>query len=131
MKLKKEIMTKFEDVAGMYLGCTGMAQFEDYTGEIETVIGICKDELTTNKDAILITSFKPILRPLSSMTEDEAREMGFAGMQIGLLAYPEIEMFMTAKQFKESLSKHFDLFNLHENNECIYESDLPLPPAKQ
>lgn len=63
--------------------------------------------------------FEPILRLLSSMTEEEKKEVGFAGFQalretFGEPALPAkyISCMWAAKQTTYLLSKHFDLFNL-------------------
>lgn len=68
---------------------------------------------------------KLILRPLSSMTEEEMSKIGITDYEF-MLANFEMgnEMNFTASQFFFLLSKGFDIFNLHERGLCLYESDL-------
>ena len=109
-------MIKFKDVAHLYLGC-----------KIETEEGIgTLDEISTEKsDDTTITSydlvnaylkydeFKPILRPLSDMHEDEAKE--------AFVAYHDEDNHHegSAKKTRYLLSRRFDLFGLIENGEAI------------
>lgn len=48
----------------------GIAQYENYTGEIEEIISLRVGEIETNFDSITYDSFKPILRPLSDFIEE-------------------------------------------------------------
>ena len=68
---------KYIDVAHLYVGVKGLAQNECYTGELETVKGVHGDIIITNHDEITIRDFKPILRRLNSITDDEFKEVVF------------------------------------------------------
>lgn len=69
----------------------------------------------------------PILRPLSSMTEDEKLElytMGFThnkGMQI---LHPSEWKSFTPEQFIKLRKWGFDIFRLKEKGLCLYPEDL-------
>lgn len=109
-------MTQFKDVAHLYLGC-----------KIKTEEGIgTLDEISTEKsDDVTITSydlvhaylrfdeFKPILRPLSDMTDEE--EKASRAMYHNAGNYN----FGIAAKTNYLLSLGFDLFGLIENGEAI------------
>lgn len=71
-------------------------------------------------------NIKLILRPLSSMTEEEMKEFGILEMNYEICKTPRGWYGFKAipEEFHWLLSKGFDIFNLRENNECLYESDL-------
>lgn len=63
---------------------------------------------------------KLFLRPLSDMNRKEKKELAEI---IGLEYDVEVTIW-TPNQFVWLLSKHFDLFNLHEEGLCLYKTDL-------
>lgn len=81
---------------------------------------------------------RPILRPLSSMTNEEARDMwhiagGSPGVTNPMCALTDYTFHANwpidkwAIVFPLLLSKGFDVFNLHASGECLYEQDLNKP----
>ena len=68
---------------------------------------------------------KLILRPLSSMTEEEIKEMEATQETVKLEGYPEITLKAdSGETFLYMLSKGFDLFNLKERGLAIYPEEL-------
>lgn len=65
-----------------------------------------------------INEFQLILRPLSSMTEEEKTEYNHRKQRKGYMAQVHADNTLWL------LSKGFDIFSLREKNLCIYESDL-------
>jgi hypothetical protein len=65
---------------------------------------------------------KPILRPLSDMTEEEKKE--FDLIEHNGSSYPTVA-YALAPCFKWLLEKHFDLFGLIEAGLAISASSLP------
>lgn len=67
------------------------------------------------------TDYKLILRPISSMTEEEI----IKGERT-----PSFSKWgpYSANDILWLLSKGFDIFNLHASGECLYEEDLTLKP---
>jgi hypothetical protein len=134
---------KFKNVAHLYLGCQCVVSASDYyeAGKGKLVrIDIEDDETLTvsgntmhDKTQYCVEAdfddAKPILRPLSSMTEAEAKELELADVQIGLLAFGHrLQMHMTPDQFKLCLDKNFDLFGLIESGEAIDASTINTKP---
>jgi len=116
---------KFKDVCHLYLGCPVRIMDLDgqvFDDKIESVI----DDNAGKRFSIYewgdipydeiedyCQHFWPILRPLSSMTEDE-RETCIAFLD------DEPDAWLGgAKRTAYMLSKHFDLFNLIESSEAI------------
>lgn len=88
-------------------------------------------------------TIKPILRPLSEMTEQDGKEIAmlyFKDCDVSKVKFeitkysnnPAVQYCDARLTFHENtpevtrylLSKHFDIFNLHESGLCLYESDL-------
>lgn len=61
-----------------------------------------------------------ILRPLSSMTEEEMLE----NTEVDIPNLQSSYEMLTPKAFLWLLSKGFDIFGLHDSQECLYEADL-------
>ncbi len=123
MTLQPEDLTRF---LPLYLGCD--IRFSRPSGaSIEKLTAADLNDIETG--FISLSLIKPILRPLSSMTKEEAKEfLGDAGIKAfiyeiaeGGIKYLEDEdagaeyLFFSAidpQRFHWLLSKHFDLFNL-------------------
>lgn len=96
---------KFKEVAHLYLGC-------QIDGKVDPSFTLTTEEL--HLIDFWIDSNKPILRPLSDMTEDEADNIGIEWLS----NYGSEDKF-SAAQFHNLLSLHFDLFGLIEIGEAI------------
>lgn len=109
-------MTKFKDVAHLYMGCR-----IQHTDDFQVVT-----HLTLSGSLIerVNENMKPFLRPLSSMTEDELKEKNElcfihklpaktkSGRQAAVL-------HDSPNSFLWLLSKGFDIFDLIESGEAI------------
>ena len=103
-------MTKFSEVAHLYTGClvmyVGMKNPKVLTGRW----------LNSLLEKGIMGNIKPILHPLSSMTDGERDEYNKVYRQ----AYKTRTLdIVNAATTNYLLSKHFDLFNLIGNNEAI------------
>lgn len=134
---------KAKDYLHYYLGCEVETNMRKAIGEgkpMKKLHGILKevDLGMDDKVGILLedepdrcnyeyfktSDIKPILRPLESMTEEEAKELDLADVQKGLLAFgTRLQMYMTADQFKKCLDMGFDLFNLIPSGEALEKID--------
>jgi len=101
-------MKKFSEVAHLYVGCK--VSFENACGEIGRVKTLDAGILSC---IIQGSNYKPILYPLSSMSEGQIQEIERINDEVKGIAesYASATLFMT--------SQHFDLFNLIENGEAI------------
>lgn len=120
-------MTKFKDVAHFYLGCKSKNMRGGTIGY--TLSGVLNSGLLKFKSDdgfdMILHDFKPILRPFSSVTENESIELELADVQIGLLAFGHrLQMHMTPDQFKKCLDLHIDMFGLIESGEAIDATTL-------
>jgi hypothetical protein len=116
-------MNKLKDVLHLYLGCPCKGDEGDMTYTLVDV-GIDRSPMLLDKygNECVIFDFKPILRPLSSMTEEEKLFCGFS-LEAAPQYYVDEECF-SFKQVKYLLSKHFDLFNLIGEGLAIDTSNL-------
>jgi hypothetical protein len=75
---------------------------------------INKSQAIFENFGVSIRLIKPILRPLSDMTEEESKEIGFWGVwhdvEFNALAWDDVHW--SPEDFRILLSHHFDLFNL-------------------
>lgn len=123
---------KFKDVANLYLGCEVLFQ-----NEIHFLCGMDRPYKTNDKTLISISVrpndkgfrsvlhsitdfslFKPLLLPLSAMTEEDFKECGktgFGGVNAGNSYYQTY----SASAFTYLLSKGYDLFQLIPSGEAI------------
>lgn len=121
---KNDMKTELKDVLHFYLGCEVRRTVNDNLDyEVGVLVGISKSEVEENKTVAIIDTegsvfaewyieeTTPILRPLSSMTEDELRNLWEQGG-----ARPD--------EFIYLLSKSFDLFNLIPNGLAIDKNSL-------
>jgi len=118
--------TKFKDVAHLYLGCDmySVPQSNEYF--IEKLTGVHSDmaiSVNGNLDYPEYDS-KPILRPLSDMTDEECNSYN----KIQLTCYSAFpfkdQCIQEALKVKFLLSLGFDLFGLIESNEAIDKTTL-------
>lgn len=131
-------MIEIKDVIHLYLGCQMMEYDEVFQLDMVTYDGFYAHGEFHQFGSLNDGAFKPILRPLSDMTEEESYEAwkiaGDHPHHRGVVNY--ISAFMNpgtdldmglvewALVVKYFLSKHFDIFNLHEQGLCLYKSDL-------
>lgn len=144
-------MIEIKDVIHLYLGCELVEEGSNSIGEF---LGYAKFgdrmmQVFTNCSSNdpywgSVSQFKPLLRNLSSMTEEEAARLGmllYTGVIIGN-PYKENDLWrvpygitladywqIDGKVFNQHqtvylLSHYFDIFNLHEQGLCLYKSDL-------
>lgn len=116
-------------ILAMYLGCDCQYIDEDFNELILPLLAVNMSGYAWFVDpefdeAIEIKNVKPILRNLSSMTEEEtiASELGCYDYR-GVIVYydpmfPHSEQF-SPDQFAYLLSKSFDVFNLIEDGVAI------------
>lgn len=110
---EKERVMKIEvkDVLHLYLGCEAMY------GDLKIVVcGLNINSYSIqniiNEETFKISDIKPILRQLSSMTEEELNEMKF-NMPGGVdIPNERAAFYITPHQVAYLLSKSFDLFGL-------------------
>lgn len=118
---------EFKDVAHLYIGCKietdigfSLANSSKYTTYKELTI----DNISDIIEALAVIEWdrhcKPILRPLSDMTDKEEQEWLIGKTQH--LFYPT--------QFKILLSQHFDLFGLIASGQAIDATTLTPNPYK-
>jgi len=135
---------KFKEVAHLYIGCKVKYPDSDDKMIVATLSGVnsqsfettysrkkkgCIGDYITSNDGkqrghnCYIENVKPILRSLSSLTEEEATE----GLGYDNLIYKPFKVcnnfssrsVFSAKEFVFLLSKGFDLFGLIESGEAI------------
>lgn len=113
-----------KDYLHLYLGCEVQVQSESEKGKIKIlacVEPVSNKAWTESGNTHYIDLIKPILRPLSDMTEEEKREADLVrgnGDGCDNYAVPE------AYEFKYLLSKHFDLFGLIEAGLAIDKTTI-------
>jgi hypothetical protein len=114
-------MKDIKDYLHLYIGCQaevinipdGLAVTEE--PQIHLIDGTVMD-----CSASMYSSIKPILRSLSSMTEEEQTEMVATQDTVKLDGYPEIVLKAdSGETFRYMLSKGFDLFGLIESGLAI------------
>ena len=121
-------MIKFQEVAHLYFGCP--LQTKDGIGTFNVLYSAgtvkpkscvpigCYDLV---KSDWRFSEVKPILKPLSDLTQSDADVLGWAdieNLRERFFNEPELDDF-TPLEFLYLLSKGFDLFNLIDNGEAI------------
>ncbi len=103
----------------LYLGCK--AEIYSEIPNTDKLIKVINSELIGYVEDGSPMIVKPILRPLKSITVDEAKECNIEMGQILLAQFPKEAglKFFTANQFQWFLSKGFDLFGLIEKGYAI------------
>jgi hypothetical protein len=102
----------------LYLGCECLAKKPQSMGA---------DQDTIRPDMLQQDYWewiKPILRPLSDMTEEEREQLN--DIELGESSWPTVAIAL-APCFKYLLSKHFDLFGLIESGLAIDKTKKPNP----
>lgn len=122
--------TEWKNVAKFYLGCEGKVDnlFTARMIAIHTNGNIQTDIARGEQDKWEYDRFKPILRPLSDMTEEEQGNFSFEQL-IDLEDTPIEQIYFNNKQILFLLSKSFDLFNLIENVFAIDKTTIPNPAS--
>ena len=129
-------MKDIKDYLHLYLGCEVMCHYEerskkgdyDFKGTFEGIDCGQYQVFHGQKKAFLVHKYnakniKPILRPLSDMTENEAKELAeikrspSAGKTV-----TRTELYAATTHYL--LSKHFDLFGLIESGLAIDKTKL-------
>ncbi len=109
-----------------YLGCEVLDEY----GELSMLVGVIRDETIKIRNLktgafifVFSKSVKPVLRPPSSITQDEMRENNevykAAASSIGLLIHG------TAAATRHYLSLHIDLFGWIEAGLAIDKTKTP------
>jgi hypothetical protein len=117
-------MTKFKDVAHLHLGCKCSIIGSENIKTLRSIpflFGELCAEFGDNT-AYDFHEIKPILRPLSSMTGEEDKEMVATQEAIDFKGYKLL--VDTGETFAYMLSKGFDLFDLIEAREAIDATTL-------
>lgn len=132
-----------KDVIHLYIGCRCI-----YNNKKYILTGVKKPYLTNNKrliDIVLrpdgkgfmssvymssipeenIDEIKLELRPLSSMTEEDAFNLGWEkGFESVEEFFCDFNGTYSCNDFLYLLKQGFDIFNLHKSGQCIYKEDL-------
>lgn len=107
-------MKDIKDYLHLYLGCEIYDSYNDRTGILK---GITKDSVLIDHKTSWRLDFdevKPILRPLSDMTEEEKIEYGETFKEVKPFFGGDSVYFESHETVRWLLSKHFDLFGLIE-----------------
>lgn len=102
---------EIKDVIHLYLGC----EVENKKGQRVNLTPMLLAQCLVNKWELETEQWKPILRNLSDMTEEEKETSG---------KFNVCSNFELAEWFRYLLSKHFDLFNLIESGLAIDKNNL-------
>ena len=120
-------MNEMKEVLPLYIG----QKVKSTEGTmLYTLFGISGDDPlfrdVNGYDCLIGKGWKLILRPLSSITEEEGRNLGWDDRMGWETRWDGKGMphVITPKEFVYLLSKGFDLFGLKEKGLAIYESDL-------
>ncbi len=119
---------ELKDYLHLYLGCDVLISVNGMVNKVVSIVRNPDAEIILGT-AILL-GVKPILRPLSDMTEEEKFELD----QLSPF-HPSVSNTNTcdwiilepiiiehhAARVSYLLSKHFDLFGLHEAGLCLYK----------
>jgi len=125
-------MVQLKDVIHLYLGCKGVTQKRtvELTGinlmsELKLLWEGTESDMhgaaSCAKD-IYSAGFKPILRKLSDMTEEESYELEMIGHELIINKVSTNEFHAARTAYL--LSHHFDLFNLIESGQAIDKETL-------
>lgn len=124
---------KFKDVAHLYVGCQiktkeGIGTFDVYysPGHIKPKLaksigcyGLVKSDWAVNE-------VKPILRPFSDLSNEDAEVLGWADVDVlKRNFYNDVDLDeFTIREFKYLITNKFDLFGLIESGEAIDKTTL-------
>ena len=125
-------MKELKGYLHLYLGCEAL--IEGYTNREHpfNYRGIINYQLLleSGQHYSSVKAIKPILRPLSDMTEEEARECGnlvydFSGEPVfDKWGWKDFACLLASEQFLFLISKHFDLFGLIESGLAVNAAKL-------
>lgn len=107
----------FKDVAHLYLGCECLCELPDL--EVPQRLKI---DCVVLLNADFFKNPKPILRPLSSMTDSEKDDFEYYSMELMIGGYNQVER--NSFKTKWYLDKGFDLFGLIASGEAIDATTL-------
>jgi hypothetical protein len=114
---------ELKDYLHLYLGCDGeLLSKKPYGSPKRTIIKLSAELLDRLEKLPSMHSFRPILRPLSDMTEVEATELeAIRGIdkKIPCPHFNNIHQTKHGEQLRYLLSKRFDLFGLIESGLAI------------
>jgi hypothetical protein len=127
---------KISDYLHLYLGCECLMTKNSYHAVHELHLSSNEPFGLTGKllhyfiEPTTKAEIKPILRPLSDMTEEEMQECG--NMEYDFSDDPDLnkwepkdfEIGLSPRQFAWLLSKHFDLFDLIPDGLALDKSTL-------
>lgn len=116
--MEKEI----KDYLHLYLGCQCVWRVKGLDDEWR-IAGVDLKVLDRVYDRQPF-EFKPILRKLSDMTEEEATEMQLSGIWFRTTKERWEDIICTPENLIQLLSKHFDLFGLIESGLAIDATTL-------
>ena len=109
-----------KDYLHLYLGCEFIGRYVDWDEDNFPITITYQTLLNVER----YTTIKPILRPLSSMTGEEKKELEKIEKN-EYVADAGIEQdIWTSKEFLYLLSKHFDLFGLIDAGLAIDKTKL-------
>lgn len=118
--------TELKDVLHLYLGCEGMIE-KDYS----QLLGISTNEDLINvvtksgDDWINTIHFKPLLRPLSDMTEEELLFLKWhPGDELKHPVSQQNNRSLYMNEFLYLLKQGFDLFGLIESSHAIDKTKI-------
>lgn len=121
--MKKEL----KDYLHLYLGAKLRWQYYDYEEDCISIWQTLTASILNNiiSDAS-VSRIDIALRPLSSMSAKEAKEMSVQGIYNLVQVFGEKceEISCTSEQFKELLFRHFDLYGLIEAGLAIDKTTL-------
>lgn len=122
---------RIEDYLHLYLGCSVMVeQLKNKSNNTTKILlsgpyKLIAVDLSDNNRVIKLDDYtpvatdtiKPVLRPLSNMTEDEAIEFGW--MRLFTLEHFIEKKMYNPDAFAHLLARHFDLLNLIEEGLAV------------
>ena len=122
---------KFKDVMHLYVGCTVQLIKDEWGYKRPSNINWLLEYIPYLKHREPI----PYLYPLSAMTEEQAKNVGFdptiVDLQIYLSEYMLNNPIITATEFKYLLDNHFDIYDLISQGEAIDVTTLETNPYQQ
>lgn len=125
-------MILFKDIAHLYIGCKLQVESpikDTFVGELTPTHYAT---FVSHNGTIMGAKVKPILLPLSAMTDEQCNEWFGYVVNESDSSFRRILDFDMGDSLVWSrlLSEHFDLFNLIENGEAIDATTLEVNPYK-
>lgn len=128
---KMKIMKELKDYIHLYLGCKVCTKSAPFLSPDLKLIGISdmgiqiRDELMKLTWYCSIKDVKLILRPLGSMIEQEAKDLGILNLWIGANVTGRItwgSVRFPTRSWPKALNYGFDLFDLQAAGLAIYKT---------